>query len=295
MPFEKPPHNPVPPGAPAGGIPYRVKTGDDWFSVAGAHGVSAQDLIYFNFRTHDPQEVNFYLRTRVGCVKPTDDRHNWMFSSDAHPGIIYLPPKPWHRPTFPPPPKPDPTQPDKQPERSGIWFGFGGQTGGHLVVAGKDTVEACLYSLEGYRNRFWMNIDGYRVGPGLGGSIGVVFVVATGGKTPSAFNGLKVSGVDFQANLGGRWGDLAKGVKGLRFVSRFAKAGKFIDKAISVAEWEKLRDLIYNGIKAGQISLHSEKPEMNVMGIPGAGTGAEVSVYYGWGTVFIHGVTMAGN
>jgi hypothetical protein len=295
MPFEKPPRNPVPPGPPAGGIRYKVKSGDDWFSVASAHGLSAQDLIYFNFRTHDSQEVNFYLRTRVGCVKATHDRKNWMFSAEADPGIIYLPPKPWHRPTFPPPPTPDPAEPDKKPERSGVWFGFGGQTGGHLVLGGKDTVEACLYSLEGYRNRFWMNIDGWRAGPGLGGSIGVVFVVATGGRTPSAFTGMKVGGFDFQANLGGRWGDLAKGLKGLGFVSRFAKAGKFIDKAISVAEWEKLRDLIYNGIKAGQISPHSEKPEMNVMGIPGAGTGAEISLYYGWGTVFVHGVTMADN
>jgi len=293
MPLEKRPHNPIAPGPPVGGNQYRVKSGDDWFSVARANGLSAQDLIYFNFRTHDPQEVNFYLRTRVGCMKPTHDGHNWMFSSEANPGIIYLPPKPWHRPSFPPALIPDVQQPLKKAERSGIWFGFGGQTGGHLAVAGKDTVEACLYSLEGYQNRFWMNIDGYRVGPGLGGSIGVVFVVATGGRSPGAFSGLRITGFDFQANLGGRWGDLAKGLKGLGFVSRFAKAGKFIDKGISIVEWEKLRDLIWNGIKTGQISLHSDKPEMNVMGIPGAGTGAEISAYYGWGTVFVHGVTMA--
>jgi hypothetical protein len=30
--------------------------------------------------------------------------------------------------------------------------------------------EACLFSFDSYQKRFWLNIDGYRVGPGFGGS-----------------------------------------------------------------------------------------------------------------------------
>lgn len=291
MPLEKRPANPIPPGhVPIGGAPYRVKTNDDWYSVAQAHGVPVQDLIYFNFKTHDPREVNYYLRANVGCVRPTHDHLNWMFSSEASPGVIYIPLKSWNRPSFPPAPAVQPAPP--KPEKSGVWFGIGFQGGGHLAVGGKDTVEAWMFSLETYKNRFMLNVDGYRIGPGLGGSVGVAVVVATGGVYPSAFSGLKVSGWDFQANLAGKWGDLAKGVKGLSAVKRFANAGKIVDKMISYAEWEKIRDLIWNGIKAGSINPHSEKPEVNVMAIPGAGVGLEISGYYGFGDVFVHGVTL---
>lgn len=298
MPIEKRPQSPLPRNyKPQGGTPYKVKTNDDWYSVAKAHGVAPLDLIYFNFHTRDPAEVNYYLRMNVGCTKQTRDQKNWMFSSDAAPGVIYLPPKAsWKRPPAPPPGPPIPgTEPPPiaaKPERSGIWFGLGGQTGGHLFIGGKDTVEACLYSLETYQDRFWANVDGYRVGPGLGASIGLVFVVATGGKQPGIFDGVKVTGFDFQANLGGKWGDLAKGLKGLSAVSKFAKAGKIIDKTISVAEWEKVRDLVWNSIKATAIDTKAAKPEFNVMAIPGAGVGLELSAFYGWGTVQVHGVTL---
>jgi len=292
MPLEKRPAVPLPPGyVPAGGTPYRVKTNDDWYSVAAAHGISAQDLIYFNFSTHDPKEVNYYLRANVGCVLPTHDHLNWRFSNEASPGIIYVPPKAgWHRPSFPP--APQQPGPAPKPAPSGVWFGIGVQGGGHLAVGGKDTVEAWMFSLESYKNRFLMNIDGYRIGPGLGGSIGIAIVVGTGGPSPGKFNGVQVSGFDFQANLGGRWGDLAKGAKGLNAVRRFASAGKIIDKTISFAEWEKTRDLVWNAIKVGQIDSKSGKPEMNVIAIPGAGTGAEISAYYGWGNVLVHSVTL---
>lgn len=294
MPIERRPANPLPKNyVPSGGLPYRVKTNDDWYSVARDHGIGAHDLIQFNFATTEPSEVNWYLRNNVGCVKHTHDNLNWMFSSEAMPGIIYIPPRAgWHRPSFPPGTAPPGPGPGAKPERSGIWFGLGLQGGGHLAVAGKDTVEGWIYSLESFHDRFWMNIDGYRVGPGLGGSVGVVFVMVTGARTPGAIQGLKVSGWDFQANLGGRWGDLAKGLKGMKAVSRVATAGKIIDRSISVAEWEKLRDAVWNGIKALQIDTKSAKPEVNVIALPGAGTGVELSGFYGWGTVFVHDVTL---
>jgi hypothetical protein len=82
---EKYPKKPNIPYPPAGGTQYRVKTTDDWGSVARAHGISAKELIYFNFGTTDPPEVNWFLRTMVGCVKSTHDGNNWMFSSEASP------------------------------------------------------------------------------------------------------------------------------------------------------------------------------------------------------------------
>lgn len=294
MPIERRPHNPLPQRfVPTMGRAYRVKSGEDWHTIARDNHITAQELIYFNFATHDPAEVNYYLKRNVGCVEPTHDHKNWKFSSEASPGIIYLPPTTgWKRPSFPPAPVVPEAPVAPAIERSGIWFGFGAQGGGHGAVGGKDTVEACLYSLESYEDHFWLNIDGWRIGPGLGGSVGVVFVVATGGKSPQAFSGLKVGGWDFQANLGGRWGDLAKGIKGLAGVAKFAKAAKFIDKTVEAAKWEKMRELVRNAIKAGTLSTHPDKPEVNVMGIPGLGVGLEVSVYYGSGDCYVHGVSL---
>jgi hypothetical protein len=64
------------------GMPYRVKGGDNWSSIALKAGVGAWELIEFNFRTRNPDEVNWYLREYVGCVEATSDARNWKFSSD---------------------------------------------------------------------------------------------------------------------------------------------------------------------------------------------------------------------
>lgn len=91
MPIEKAPANPVRPGMPSGGLAYRVKTGDDLGSVARANRMSVDQLCLFNFGTTNPAEINWYLRSRVGCRKATADGKNWMFTSDANPGVIYIP------------------------------------------------------------------------------------------------------------------------------------------------------------------------------------------------------------
>jgi hypothetical protein len=77
---------------PKGGTPYRVQDGDNWTSVARRAAVDVWDLIDFNFRTRNPDEVNWYLRRNVGCRKTTGDGKNYVFSSDANPGVVYLPP-----------------------------------------------------------------------------------------------------------------------------------------------------------------------------------------------------------
>lgn len=62
-------------------------------SVAQRESVPVWDLIDFNFGTRAPEEVNWYLRRRVGCDQTTPDGLNYRFSSGATPGIIHLPPK----------------------------------------------------------------------------------------------------------------------------------------------------------------------------------------------------------
>jgi hypothetical protein len=292
MPLEKRPLKPlgrdrVPPG----GTPYKVKTDDDLGTVARAHGVTEELLVDFNFGTRDPSEINWYLRVSVGCRLPTRDGKNWMFTSAARPGIIYIPPK-WHRPSFPPKPvEVSPARPANH--KSGLWFGVGAVEGGTLGIAGKETVEACVYSWDKYTHHFWLNVDAWRLGIGVGASVGIVLVVATGVETPHDLEGFVVVGdTDFQLALAGKWGDVAKAAKGLNVVRKVAKLGKFIDKTISYAEWEKLRDFVWNLYKA--MDIDAKKTALNVFGIPGAGVGLEASVYKSVGSVFVHGVSIDG-
>jgi hypothetical protein len=51
------------------------------------------DLIYFNFQTYDPDEVNWYLYEKVGCRGTTHDGRNYRFDSgDPYRAVeIYLP------------------------------------------------------------------------------------------------------------------------------------------------------------------------------------------------------------
>jgi hypothetical protein len=92
MAIEKAPKSPVPRGCrPPNSRPYRVKDGDSWVSIARQNSLDTWALIEFNFKTRNPDEVNWYLRHHVGCKKQTRDGKNWMFSSGDNPGIIHIP------------------------------------------------------------------------------------------------------------------------------------------------------------------------------------------------------------
>jgi hypothetical protein len=84
---------------------YRVgdKPGANWQTVAAGFGVpDVWDLIWFNFQTTDPREVNFYLYRYVGCWQ-SNDAKNFSFMG-AEPGVIFIPPWGYKRPN------PDPTK-----------------------------------------------------------------------------------------------------------------------------------------------------------------------------------------
>lgn len=91
---ESEPDNPLPVDfVPEGSVAtHRVRDGEDWASVAAQYNVKVDDLIYFNFHTNVPEEVNWYLRRNTGCNVSDDGGLNWAFSSSADPGLIYIPP-----------------------------------------------------------------------------------------------------------------------------------------------------------------------------------------------------------
>jgi hypothetical protein len=91
---EREPDNPLPTDFKPDGFvdTHQVSDGEDWASVAAQYNVKVDDLIYFNFHTNVPEEVNWYLRRNTGCNVSNDGGLNWAFSSSADPGVIYIPP-----------------------------------------------------------------------------------------------------------------------------------------------------------------------------------------------------------
>ena len=93
MAIEKPPKIPLPQNfQPQGGTRHRIRDGETWKSLAAQVYIDVWNLIEYNFHTRDPDEVNWYLRRNVGCRKTTPDGKNYIFTSDASPGFVYLPP-----------------------------------------------------------------------------------------------------------------------------------------------------------------------------------------------------------
>ena len=73
--------------------PYRVGRDPsiNWQLLAWSWGIKdVWDLIWFNFRTDDPRETNWYMHHYVGCWRSNDGK-NFSFR-DADPGIVYMPP-----------------------------------------------------------------------------------------------------------------------------------------------------------------------------------------------------------
>ena len=57
---------------PSGGTAYKVANDDSFYGLADrpevkASGMSANDLCFFNFKTRNPPEINWYLYNKVGA------------------------------------------------------------------------------------------------------------------------------------------------------------------------------------------------------------------------------------
>lgn len=273
MPIEKRPANPLPRDyVPPNGIPYKVRTHDDLGSVARKNGVPEHVLIAFNFATNEPAEINWYLRRNVGCVRATHDHKNWMFTSEASPGIIYLPP-PWHRPSFP---TTVPTVPVSKTEThksllKDTWAGIGKSHSGDLFVIGAHDLTAKVYNLgddlSNVRNAV-VNFNGWKFGIGLGADVGAVLVLAHGYSEPKDMIG--VSGdKDFDISIGTKLGDFLKDLKYL---------GKMVE---GIEKYKKMRYIVENAIKNRAIA----ETGLYTIPIPFAGVGLHLWAGYKFGDV----------
>lgn len=272
MPIEKrPAHLIAKDYVPPSSKPYQVKDGDSWVTVARANGMEPWDLIYSNFKTRDPAEVNWYLHNYVGCRHPTHDLRNWMFSSRDKPGVIHIPlarvvktppatrvtpklPSPWNK----------------------FWAGVGKAHSGDLFVIGAHDLTAKVYNLgdsfdsPSKAKNAIINVNGWKFGAGLGGDIAAVFVIAHGFEQAGEMKGVD-GGWDFDIAIAWKLGDFLKGVRGL---------GRAVD---TFEKYKKLRYLTENAVK----NLGITKEGIYTIPIPGGGWGMHLWGGYKFGDVTV--------
>ena len=267
MPIERKPVKPVRRGnIPSDFRPYSVKNGDTWRSIASLHGMDVWELMYENFKTRDVAEINWYLKNYVGCVDTTANKDNWIFSSDAKPGWIYVPSGVRDIPIVK-------NSQNAVPALKKVWAGIAKAHSGDLFILGAHDLTGVIYNLgdglPDVRNAT-LNINGIKVGPGLGGSIGAVFVLAHGYDTPNDMRG-DTDSWDFDLAIAGKLDSFFKGIRGI---------GKAVD---TLQKYKKMRYLTENVIK----NLGITKKGIYTIPIPLAGVGLHAWVGYKFGKVSI--------
>lgn len=276
---------------PAGGNRYRVGTAaekDDWWKVASKDGWGDPwGLIEYNFKTRNPEEVNWYLYHFVGC-RVVRDKKNFSFDG-ASPGIIYTK-KNHYAMNFPVSPKPLPVSPKPLFKRGLTWFGAGVQIGGMNLTTGTAFVQAFVFNLEDVNSYFWLQIDTRRIGWGAGASIGAMAVVITGLYDPYTVVEAPAGSWDFDLALMGKWGSVVKGLKVVPNMGAVVRAARAVGRNVRPGLLGECATAAKVVLKAQGISDASNDLEVHLVELPFLGAGLQGSVYYGESTYRLHGV-----
>ncbi len=272
---------------PQGSTAYKVTSNDSWRALAErrevkAAGMSASDLCYFNFKTRNPSEINWYLYHKVGCRHVTRDGKNYMFSVGDSPGIIYLP-KVGHIPRA--------TEVAPKPAaKLNTWFGVVGKGGTQFVVVGIETVAGVAVSLDDPTD--WMAVTASinRVGPGWGASGGFAGVYIVGVSGPADLNGHQEGDWDFNLALGPNWGKAAKAASKTSSVRPLVKALQKLGantpstfKRLLKTNPDKYAELV-DSIRSFNETIglgQPTEPKVIVFDLPFGGGGVEASAYFG--------------
>jgi hypothetical protein len=274
---------------PDGGVPYKVVTGDDWWKLAAkpevkVTGIDALGLCEYNFQTRLPPEINWYLRNKVGCTTTTHDKKNYTFTSDASPGIVYLPP-----------PKGGSAPQVKLKLNS--WIGLGFKFGSSVIVVGIEQMGGMIISIQDLVNTepqiraITLNAESTRLGLGIGASGGLCLIYITSLPNAAELSSLITGGGDFSLALGGNAGSVIKAGKAMGklkklepLVTVLVKIGARTPEALkrALAQPDKLADL-YKAIQGVREALHNEPdepvPSVLIADLPVSG-GTEISVFH---------------
>jgi hypothetical protein len=245
--------------------------------------MTANDLCYFNFKTRNPSEINWYLYHKVGCRMQTRNGKNYMFSIADRPGVVYLP--------LPGPSPPVTEIAPKEPPLNS-WVGIVGKAGMMGVVVGVETLTGFAISLDDPLKAMWILASIKRAGLGFGAGLGLALVYISGVSSPDQVNGYNEDTWDFNLSLGPNWGKAAgaaakykKFKPVLDFVSKVgAKTPHGFKKAMETIEKKKLVELAKKIREVnGALGLEKDKPQVFLMDVPWIPSGgAEVSLFWGW-------------
>lgn len=196
--------------------------------------------------------------------------------------------------------KPNPSTPKPDPLEN-IWFGLGGSYGGHFIAIGKTSGHFVLISATDFENRFTLNTENWRFGPGLGGSWGLSFMLITSLSSPSHMKSHTSEKGDAQFSVGGKWLQLSKELKHYPTVRKIAstirEAKKIKDSkdeissilsipdvvtALSHEEWVNLKEYVKVLVEATGMKTDASTPQMQTVGIPMPYSALEISAYWGF-------------
>jgi hypothetical protein len=70
--------------------------GESFATVARKHGLGGKDLVFYNFKTFVPNEINWYLANYVGCPEPKPGHKSYEFfgakyDAATNTGVIFIP------------------------------------------------------------------------------------------------------------------------------------------------------------------------------------------------------------
>jgi hypothetical protein len=162
---------------------------------------------------------------------------------------------------------------------SGIWIGFADSLDALSIVVGASLYEGALYSFVDAGNlRYQLRMRQY--GAGISVSGGMVVVIATSLFDPEELKGLLQSGWDFQINLEGKWGAIAKSLPKMKYLSDLAKTGVGLaKKRIATRKLIEKNDLWIHLVKDLDLAVDASEPVVAILDF-GAGIGDGAGVYY---------------
>lgn len=167
-----------------------------------------------------------------------------------------------------------------------MWFGLAVTFGGHLLLAGVNTMEGMFYSLDTVDRYFNAQCQHWRVGPGLGGGVGVSLYVIVGLGNPWEMSGYHDSGFDFAAALGDQWGAMARDVGLADKAAEIARAMESGGTAfrlltkLSPNDYYRLAKFVQQSVPVLGIKTDTSVPKAYSFLLPIPGIKLELSGFY---------------
>lgn len=165
------------------------------------------------------------------------------------------------------------------------WIGVGNKSGGILFIVGMEGTSGRLWNMDNTQYLVDFSIINARIGPGLGGSVAQLVLVAAF-NCPSGRELTQADVNDWSVNvaLGSRWSSV---VRGLRRVPMFMRVVRLLNSSLGrqlgVNQLDEVRNLasyLYSNLdlhKAGSL------PKIMSIDVPLAGYGVELSASYSFG------------